>query len=197
MSFADLDERPSKKRRFFVDDSLSAATPLKQTRVATTHEDEAGIVEQKHTPVIAQDAPEPQPTIEFDSSLLESIAGEKLQAETIQILRDLSENNIERGRLLVISNEALLTVVKQSTSILMDHGRIMSHVPQLYERQSQKIHFDRFGIRQINQHRMSTKAMTYRHRRKKCGGSLNQCRTNDMLGLLELLDGRHEAAQIF
>jgi len=95
MSFADVEERPAKKRRFFADDSGGPPASTQETSADTHEENDEDDGIKTWTPSTTS---QPEPPNEFDGSLLESIIGEKLEANTIETLRKLSENNVERGK---------------------------------------------------------------------------------------------------
>ena len=86
----DMEQVVTKKRRFFAEDSSeklagkedtpTASSPLRDSKEITTSDEAAGN------------------TSEFDANLLESLVGEKLEQHVIQRLRELSGDNIERGR---------------------------------------------------------------------------------------------------
>jgi hypothetical protein len=90
------DERPHKKRRFFAEDSSPVQTRKKQPSP------------RPHTPPPAVDSNE-QPLAEangqedagdmdgFDVGMLQAVVGE-LSGPTLQKLKDVSGNNVERGR---------------------------------------------------------------------------------------------------
>lgn len=99
MSFGDIEERPAKKRRFFVEDSPVAdkivkiedpkpnesnATPDITPQSSTGHLQERDL----------NSAPDG-----FDVDLLNGIAGEELPTLVVDKLKKLSGNNIERGRI--------------------------------------------------------------------------------------------------
>lgn len=97
MSFADVEERPSKKRRFFLD------TPPEPEAVAQSLE-----LEYDATPPPAEDVIEegqneqpPKSTTRsgpgLDIELIESVVGEKLTAEVVKRLHELAGDNVERG----------------------------------------------------------------------------------------------------
>jgi len=91
MSYAEIEERPAKKRRFFVDDvdepSLNPEPSLPDEinalpEIAKPSLDTNGNHEQSGT---------------FDADTLEAVIGEKLSPDAVQKLRDLSGNNLEQG----------------------------------------------------------------------------------------------------
>ena len=90
MDSADLEERPTKKRRFFVEDS-----PSPESKDAQSTE-----------PLLSDALPQPdlqssqgeKPISEgFDIDLLSSFVGEQLPEETVQRLKELSGNDLQRG----------------------------------------------------------------------------------------------------
>jgi DNA repair protein RAD5 len=97
MSFGDVQERPAKKRRFFVDDSPIVDRTL--TAEASLPDDISALPEiGSATTTIPQESSEANGiSEEFDADLLSSFVGEHLPATTVQKLRELSGNNIERG----------------------------------------------------------------------------------------------------
>jgi DNA repair protein RAD5 len=90
MDFADLEERPTKKRRFFVEDSPSpeskdARSPQPLLLDALPETDQQASQDEK-------------PISEgFDIDLLSSFVGEQLPEETVQRLKELSGNDLQRG----------------------------------------------------------------------------------------------------
>ena len=112
MSFADIDQRPAKKRRFFVEGSPDSASPCfppdttneQADTPLTTHTTES----LADGPRVSSSQTEPDSPIRndsrdnthgegFDANLLESFVGEKLEKEVLQRLRELAGDNIERA----------------------------------------------------------------------------------------------------
>ena len=112
MSFADIDQRPAKKRRFFAEDSPELASP--PPHPDTIHE-QADTPLTTHTsgsladdPRVSSSQTEPDsPTRDasttkshsegFDTNLLESFVGEKLENGVLKRLREMAGDNIERA----------------------------------------------------------------------------------------------------
>jgi len=97
MSFGDLEERPAKKRRFFVDDSPVVDRTLSEEPSAT---DEANAFPE--APSAPSTAPQQRGVGDvtseaFDGDLLENFLGEHLPYSTVQRLKELSGDDIERG----------------------------------------------------------------------------------------------------
>lgn len=95
------DERPHKKRRFFTEDSSPVQVRTKQPSPRQhTPPPEADSNEQ------AQDETEettnPETTDGFDVGMLQAVVGE-LSESTLRKLKDVSGNNVERGRLATIT----------------------------------------------------------------------------------------------
>lgn len=99
MSFGDIEERPAKKRRFFVEDSPIADKTVKI--------EDSNLDESNATPDITPQSSSTGPLQErdangvsdgFDVELLNGIAGEELPTSIVEKLKKLSDNNIERGR---------------------------------------------------------------------------------------------------
>jgi DNA repair protein RAD5 len=86
MNDVELEQRPKKKRRFFVDDS-PPSEPL--SSVPDTNPPEAG-----DTGSTAQSKTSDST---FDVDVLSSFLGERLSAPVVAILSKLSKNNLERG----------------------------------------------------------------------------------------------------
>jgi DNA repair protein RAD5 len=94
MSFGDVEERPTKKRRFFVDDSpivdqTLTAEPSLPDEINALPEILASNVVDGGAGSAVEDG--------FDADLLSSFVGEQLPAPTVERLRELSGNSIERG----------------------------------------------------------------------------------------------------
>jgi DNA repair protein RAD5 len=89
------DERPSKKRRFFTEDSSPAQ--VRSQRPTSRPPTPPPAVEDDAQPQIetngAVDAAE---TNGFDVGMLQAVVGE-LSLPTLQKLKDVSGNNVERG----------------------------------------------------------------------------------------------------
>jgi DNA repair protein RAD5 len=90
MDLVDLEERPTKKRRFFVEDS-----PSPESKDAQSPE-----------PLLSDALPETDPHSSqgeepisegFDIDLLSSFVGEQLPDDTVQRLKELSGNDLQRG----------------------------------------------------------------------------------------------------
>lgn len=105
MSFADVDERPAKKRRFFLDEDSSIADhtldpepslPDEINALPETLPDATAAKETAETPSIEQDA-----VGGFDTSLFASVVGEQVSESTIKRLQELSGGDIQRGENLV------------------------------------------------------------------------------------------------
>jgi DNA repair protein RAD5 len=92
MDLADLDERPTKKRRFFVEDSPSPESKDAESPGPTLSD------AVPYTDLQASQVEEPI-SEGFDISLLSSFVGEQLPEETIQKLKELSGNDLQRGNL--------------------------------------------------------------------------------------------------
>ncbi|KAF2421570.1 DNA repair protein, RAD5 [Tothia fuscella] len=90
MSYGDLEQRPAKKRRFFVEDSPEKDNTLS---AEASLPDEINALDQSAGNTASGFVREG----EFDVSLLESFVGEPLSLETIEKLKDLSGNNVERA----------------------------------------------------------------------------------------------------
>jgi len=87
-----MEPEVSKKRRFFTEDSPEK---LVDQENATT-----ALSPQGDNPETAAQNKATATTSGFDADLLESLVGEKLEQDVIQRLRELSGDNIERGRIL-------------------------------------------------------------------------------------------------
>jgi DNA repair protein RAD5 len=86
MSSAECEERPIKKRRFFVEDSpVSEQLPHEADPPAESTPTPPGLDITK-----SEDG--------FDVDLLSTFLGEELPDSTVQKLRELSQNDIERGK---------------------------------------------------------------------------------------------------
>ena len=85
MNDVELEQRPKKKRRFFVEDSPPAA-PL--DAAPDTQPETAGAGSSAQSKV-SESA--------FDVDVLSSFLGERLSGPVVAILSKLSKNNLERG----------------------------------------------------------------------------------------------------
>lgn len=98
MTFADFEERPAKKRRFFVEDSPAAD---KTVKIEDSKPDESNatpdITPQSSTGPL-QERDSNGVSGGFDLDLLNGIAGEELPVAIVDKLKKLSGNSIERGR---------------------------------------------------------------------------------------------------
>lgn len=94
MSVAELDERPAKKRRFFVEDSPRVQHPLSPPAVKLKETDDATTADE-----VVKKEEEEEAVSGFDVQLLESIVGEKIPPDVQETLQRLSEGNVERGLL--------------------------------------------------------------------------------------------------
>lgn len=99
MSFGDLEERPAKKRRFFVEDS-PIADPSANLEASKSDGSNAlpNLTPQSSSSGIPQEQRLSGPPDGFDVELLNGIAGEELPTAIVDKLKKLSGNNIERGR---------------------------------------------------------------------------------------------------
>jgi len=103
MSYREREERPAKKRRFFVEDP-----PIDGRSVipdAPTPDESADNAPQIHTPQSSSRPTSPGQSNEnsialngLDVETLNAIVGEELSFEIVEKLRKLSGNNTERGR---------------------------------------------------------------------------------------------------
>jgi DNA repair protein RAD5 len=99
MSSAEFEERPIKKRRFFVEDS-PVLEQLPQE------------VDPPSDPTPVPPSPETtKPSDGFDVDLLNAFVGEQLPDSTVQKLRELSRNDIERGKSVTIYSASVLTFI--------------------------------------------------------------------------------------
>ena len=87
MNFTGEAERPSKKRRFFVDD-FNSPPP------SSTPED---ALSDAATPPNLSTCATTRTTDGFDVELLRDVIGEELSLDTVQKLQELSGGNVERG----------------------------------------------------------------------------------------------------
>jgi hypothetical protein len=86
-----MDPVISKKRRFFAEDSPEKLVEQENTLAASSplHHDTNPFAQNEATAGSSG----------FDADLLESLVGEKLEQDVVQRLRELSGDNIERGRI--------------------------------------------------------------------------------------------------
>lgn len=109
MSFADADERPAKKRRFFVEESPIAdrtlnPEPSLPDEIDALPETVPDIETPRWDPDDGDEAHPGEHNAQdgdaaggFDTELFASVVGEELPASTIQRLRELSGNDMQRG----------------------------------------------------------------------------------------------------
>jgi hypothetical protein len=99
MNIADAVERPTKKRRFFVEDSAQPASPpaleTRSRKDASPDNTEQDIT----PPVIFPNTATSSQNV-FDVDLLTAVVGEQLPASTLQKLQELSKGNLERGNVV-------------------------------------------------------------------------------------------------
>lgn len=91
------EEPPTKKRRFFIseeDTPVRVQSPPQQ-HVSTPAADALSEVETVNNHVLQSSSPER--LAGFDQSLLETFIGETLSRETVQRLRELAGDDIEKG----------------------------------------------------------------------------------------------------
>jgi hypothetical protein len=120
MSYDTMEEqRPAKKRRFFAEDS-----PEKPKEVENIMpQDAAVIADEAQLDGVASIATETG----FDASLLESVIGEKLAVDVVQKLRQLSDGNIERGRIRADTMQDLADILQRSIYTSTALGRRRKH----------------------------------------------------------------------
>ena len=136
MSFGDLEGRPTKKRRFFVEDSPSddatlTATPSLPDEIrvdscvksnATGSDSRSGSETNGNT----EPAPDEAGTVSegFDLNLFHSIVGENVSDHTIEKLRQICGDDIQRGMsVLSFCFASRLTRTKLLMPISTDRGR--------------------------------------------------------------------------
>jgi DNA repair protein RAD5 len=97
MSYGDLEERPAKKRRFFVDESPG---PDRTLKAEASLPDEINSLSETGTGATAASGHVDgiEDATDFDVSLLENFVGEPLPPSTIEKLKELSGNSVERGK---------------------------------------------------------------------------------------------------
>lgn len=101
MSFEDIQERPAKKRRFFVEDSPVAEKSVKiEDSTSDSNNATPNITPQSSSTRPLQERDSNVVSDGFDVDLLNGIAGEELPSSIVDKLKKLSGNNIERGRML-------------------------------------------------------------------------------------------------
>jgi DNA repair protein RAD5 len=94
------DERPAKKRRFFTEDSSPVQIRTKQPSEHAPPPSPPPTVGSHEEAQPAAEAPAENPSVDsegFDVGMLEAVVGE-LSISTIKQLKDVSGNNVERGR---------------------------------------------------------------------------------------------------
>jgi DNA repair protein RAD5 len=100
MSFGEIEERPAKKRRFFVEDSPIADRSVKQESPTIDGNNAPTNIPQDLSTETQQEPGSTGVSDGFDVELLNGIAGEELPSSIVDKLKKLSGNNIERGRLI-------------------------------------------------------------------------------------------------
>jgi DNA repair protein RAD5 len=93
MNDVELEQRPKKKRRFFVDDSPPAEPRSSAPDTNQPETDDTALAAQSKTSDSA-----------FDVDVLASFLGERLSAPVVAILSKLSKNNLERGTCNQVNN---------------------------------------------------------------------------------------------
>ena len=101
MSYVELEERPVKKRRFFVDEPED--TPIQD---ATVNPEPSLPGEINALP----DHSSPG----FNAEVFNSVVGETLPDSDIQRLRELSDNNLERGKKMGLQLELDIPLIFHS-----------------------------------------------------------------------------------
>jgi DNA repair protein RAD5 len=90
------DERPAKKRRFFTEDSSPAQ--VRSKRSTPPPQTPPPVADSHVQPQPEEDTPEDTGTVDgFDVGMLQAVVGE-LSMPILQKLKDVSGNNVERGR---------------------------------------------------------------------------------------------------
>lgn len=120
MSLAELEQRPAKKRRFFVEDSPTEEDASSNPKPSSPSEQDAFIgIARSDDERQEQDHRESSPPLNgFDVDLLSSFVGEQLPEDTVLRLKDLSGGDIQRGILAEFKmSDYLLNHLQQSTSI--------------------------------------------------------------------------------
>ena len=94
MSYVDHEQRPAKKRRFFIEEPETPGKPQSPSEPANP-DGVSGIenVKEGSLPTTVNGASDSA----FDVQLLEGIIGEPLSNDVVGKLRSLSEDNVERG----------------------------------------------------------------------------------------------------
>jgi DNA repair protein RAD5 len=95
--FAELEQRPAKKRRFFVEDSPVHDSSLNAEPSLPDEVDALPEAHQSHGEGEEQGHEENLTSNGFDVDLLSSFVGESLPGETVSKLRELSGGDIQRG----------------------------------------------------------------------------------------------------
>jgi uncharacterized short protein YbdD (DUF466 family) len=122
------DERPAKKRRFFTEVSSPAQVRSKQPNSPPQSSPQAPS-SPTHVPDERDGGDDAAALDEFDVGMLQAVVGD-LPLSTLQKLKDVSGNNVERGRHLDNSVGCnRLSTIQQSTYTLMAPGilHLFSH----------------------------------------------------------------------
>lgn len=100
MSSADLQERPAKKRRFFVEDPPEETDQSLNSEKTLPDEipGEALNAEPEQT---ENEGDVAEPAVGFDSELFTNIVGETLDENSLRIIREQSNNDLQRGGLQI------------------------------------------------------------------------------------------------
>ena len=114
----DIEERPKKKRRFFVDD------PDDVDEAALNPEPS---LPDEIAPAQTTDNVTNGSAVGFDAESLEAIIGEKLSLGDVRKLETLSNGNIEQGGIILPHARLTYSQLQRSTCISTDHGRRPRH----------------------------------------------------------------------
>lgn len=105
MSSVDIEERPAKKRRFFVDDSPIADRTLQHEPSSEEEIDALQKTIPNVKPINSTDLAEDHRDLdnngageEFDSELFAGVVGEQVPPSVVQKLKDLSSGDMQRGK---------------------------------------------------------------------------------------------------
>ena len=105
MSSVDIEERPAKKRRFFIDDSPIADRTFQHEPSSGEGIDALQKTIPNGKPIDSTDLAEHYRDLdsngageEFDSELFAGVIGEQVPPSVIQKLKDLSGSDLQRGK---------------------------------------------------------------------------------------------------
>ena len=99
MNIAETVERPTKKRRFFVEDATHQASPTPSDSASANDFCPSTTECEAEPPTTLTNTANNHPNV-FDVNLLSAVVGEKLPNSTLQRLQEVSQGDLETGNVL-------------------------------------------------------------------------------------------------